>query len=65
MGNIGYTELVFVLILWGLPIALAVWFVRVLNGIARAQRDMADSLRRLEDRLGQGGRNSGSENRGA
>ena len=52
MSNIGYTELVFILILWGLPIALAVWFVRTLNGIARAQRDIGDCLRRLEKRLG-------------
>lgn len=51
MGNLGFTELGFVLILWAIAIAIAIWFVRTLNGIAQAQRDIADSLRRLEHRL--------------
>ncbi len=52
MGNIGLSELVLLMVLWVIPIALAIWVVRSLHRIARTQRDMADSIRRIEHRLG-------------
>jgi hypothetical protein len=54
MGNLGFVEFGLILILWALPIAVAVWLVRMVSDIARAQRTIADSLRRLEDRLSSG-----------
>ncbi len=47
-GNIGVSELVFILLAWALPFALMVWFIRTLSSMARSLRDIADQLVGLE-----------------
>jgi hypothetical protein len=47
-GNIGVAELGFILLAWGLPLMLLVWFVRTLTAIAASLRDIADRLATLE-----------------
>ena len=48
LGNIGLMELVFILLVWGIPIALLVWFVRTLTAISVSLRDIANRLDDLE-----------------
>ena len=51
-GNIGGMEMLFVLVLaWGIPLALLVWFVRTLSAMAASLRDIADRLATLERSL--------------
>ena len=48
-GNIGGMEMLFVLVLaWGIPLALLVWFVRTLSAMAASLRHIADRLGSLE-----------------
>lgn len=34
-----------VLVVWGIPISIAVWFIRTVNAIAAVQRAMLEQLR--------------------
>jgi hypothetical protein len=43
-GNVGSLEVVFVLMVWALPLALLVWFIRTLAAMAASLRDIADRL---------------------
>jgi len=47
-GNFGFLELVVLLFVWGLPLALLVWFIRTLSAMAGSLRDIADRLVTLE-----------------
>jgi hypothetical protein len=47
-GNIGFMEMLFVLLIWAMPLALLVWFVRTLAAMARSLREVADRLASLE-----------------
>ena len=60
MLNIGYTELLVALVLWGLPVALSAWILGRLSGIAKTQRLLMDSLARLEKRIEAPSRQSGT-----
>ena len=47
-GNLGFIELIFLLLVWGVPIALVVWFVRTLTAMSLAVREIADRLASVE-----------------
>lgn len=47
-GNIGVMEMLFVLVIWAMPLALLVWFVRTFAAMARSLREVADRLASLE-----------------
>lgn len=47
-GSVGLFELLFVLLVWALPLAVMVWFIRTLSSIASSLRDLADRLVSLE-----------------
>ena len=47
-GNIGFAEMLFVLLVWAIPLILVVWFVRTLMNIASSLRDIADRMGSLE-----------------
>ena len=47
-GSLGLFELLFVLLVWALPLAVMVWFIRTLSSIASSLRDVADRLGSLE-----------------
>ena len=47
-GNINPGGLLFALLLWALPIVLAVWFIRTLTAMAVSLRDIASRLASLE-----------------
>ena len=47
-GNIGPIELLFVLLVWGVPLLLVVWFVRTLKAMSASLRDIGDRMGRLE-----------------
>jgi hypothetical protein len=47
-SNIGFIELLFVLLAWGVPIAVLVWFVRTLTSMSVSLREIADRLSDLE-----------------
>lgn len=47
-GTLGGIELFFMLVVWALPLALLVWFIRTVARIASSLRDIADRLGSLE-----------------
>jgi hypothetical protein len=47
-GNIGVMEMLFVLLIWAIPLTLLVWFVRTLTAMATSLREVADRLASLE-----------------
>ena len=47
-GSFGAFEMVFVLLIWGIPLTFLVWFVRTLSAMASSLRDIADRLATLE-----------------
>ena len=49
MLNVGAIELLFVLVVWALPLALVVWFVLAI-------RDIRESLRNIERHMQESGR---------
>jgi hypothetical protein len=44
VGNLGFLELITFLLVLGLPVALLVWFVRALAGMAVSLREIAERL---------------------
>ena len=52
-GNIGPIELLFVLLVWGVPLLLLVWFVRTLAAMAASLRDIADRMGSVEHAIQQ------------
>jgi hypothetical protein len=48
-GGIGSLEVLLLFVLaWGIPLALLVWFVRTLSGMAASLRGIAERLASLE-----------------
>lgn len=47
-GNFGIFEMMFVLLIWGLPIVLLIWFVRTLTAMSVSLRDIAERLASVE-----------------
>jgi hypothetical protein len=48
-GGIGSLEVLLLFVLaWGIPLALLVWFVRTLSGMAASLRAIAERLASLE-----------------
>lgn len=47
-GALGFSELIFVLLMWALPLVLLVWFIRTLGSMAASLRDIADRLLAVE-----------------
>ena len=47
-GNIGVMEMLFVLLIWAIPLTFLVWFVRTLTAMATSLREVADRLASLE-----------------
>lgn len=50
LGDNAFIILMYVLT-WLVPVILAIWFVRTLTAMARAQRDIADRLAGIETSL--------------
>ena len=53
-GNVGFIEVLFVLIVWALPVALVVWFIVAISRISRSVRDISIRLASLEIALREG-----------
>jgi cytochrome c-type biogenesis protein CcmH/NrfF len=49
--NIGMPELMLTLLIWGLPIVLAVLLLRALRDLVRAQQQIIESLTRIEQSI--------------
>lgn len=47
-GNVGVMEMLFVLVVWAIPLTVLVWFVRTLTAMAASLREIADRLASLE-----------------
>lgn len=47
-GNVGPLELVFIVMAWGVPIALLVWFVITLAAISKSLHHIAARMASLE-----------------
>lgn len=47
-GNLGILAPVVALLLWCLPLILAVWFIKTLAGMASSLRDIVTRLQALE-----------------
>ncbi len=47
-GNVGFSQVIPFLLVWLLPLALAVWFIRTLTSMAVSLRDIAERLATLE-----------------
>jgi hypothetical protein len=47
-GTSGFLELVFFLLVWGIPLVVIVWFVRTLTAMAASLQDIANRLGSLE-----------------
>jgi len=50
-GNVGLLELAFVVMAWGIPIVLVVWFVITLAAISRSLHHIAARMASLERAL--------------
>jgi len=45
---VGLSGLLFKLLLWGVPVALLVWFIRTLTAVSSSLREIADWFSALE-----------------
>lgn len=55
LGNIGaggaLLSVIFVVVAWGIPLLLALWFIRTFSAMAESQRDIANRLASIDEHL--------------
>lgn len=47
-GNVGFFEMIPLLLIWLLPFVLAVWFIRTVTSMSASLREIAERLAALE-----------------
>jgi len=47
-GNVGFFQIIPFLLIWLLPLFLAVWFIRTVTSMAASLREIAERLATLE-----------------
>ena len=48
LGGLGSFEMIFMLLLWAIPVVVLFWFVNTLSSMARSLGQIADRMKKLE-----------------
>ena len=55
LGNVGVggalMSVILVVIAWGIPLLIALWFIRTFSAMAESQRDIANRLASIDEHL--------------